>query len=118
MNNPFEIILNILKIINYEDDAHEFAENFIYVCNMKAIVELLQLLPEKEKAAIHTLLNESENEQIVLEKLQELIHPDEFAETLSATSAQLFDEYIQHIFPTLNITQKEHLEKYLASIAS
>ncbi len=118
MKNPFEIILKILDIIEYSDDKNEFAENFMYVCNMKAIVEMLQLLPEKENEEIHNLLKETKDENLVIEKLKEYIHPDEFHEILSSTSALLFQEYIEHILPTLNTFQKENLADYLKTIAA
>lgn len=87
--NPRELFLQVLSIIGYSDDREEFTNKFFQLCEQQAIANLVKSLP-----------------------------PEQVAANLEEVTKEVFGNYLQAVYPTLNDKQKTDLDSYLKSLPS
>lgn len=118
MLNPKNTIIDVLEIISYQHDKEKFSDDFIELCMKQSFLELIGEIP-KEKVEMLKIQMKSINDlDQYITLLKKYINPPLLKRKIEYTSAKLFQEYIDEIFPTLDENTKEKLMVYLGKVGN
>lgn len=102
-----DVLLQILKIINYPD-IEKFVSEFEMLNYLDAMANILPHLSSEVREYIK--INHANPE-----KIKRVIPQELYLQELIKVSAEALNQLIKDITPTLNLQQKESIEKLLAS---
>lgn len=111
---PYQVILNILDTIGYEDDKEKFANDFLTLCLQKAILNLSkELSQDKQDQLIQriSLISQDQMEQLILEYFPQ----EKLGEAMKVSTKSTLEEYINTVTPTLSKDQEDKLNELLSS---
>jgi hypothetical protein len=114
--DPKEILLNVLTIIDYKDDKETFANQFLQLCMQRALVDIVEALPQDQQKTIQEEVTPDKKPEEVQQILQRYFSQEQYLQQLQLSTQALFQDYIQTITPTLSDDQKQKLQQYLTSI--
>ncbi len=103
---PQEIIVNILDIIGYGDEKIAFADEFLTLCQQRAVTDLYNSLPQDKRAG-------KDPGQVI----KKIFTPAQSLEAIQKTTEKMLNEYLETIYPKLSEEQTKNLRAYLNSIS-
>lgn len=116
-HNIKDIIIEILKIIEYSEDKEIFAHKFIDAIHQEAVVSIINSLSSQDQAALKQHLSGNITPEMEKTLLLQYIKPDTYLAQLSITTEKIFRNYIETIMSTLNLDRQEKLKSYLVSLS-
>lgn len=115
--DPKDIIIKVLDIINYQKDKESYAKEFLGFCYQKAFLSYLETLPEEKQKELQQQLPEGSSPEKVKELLSGLVSTQEYEQSLEKAIKEVFDDYLKEIMPSLSEDQITNLQAYLSSLA-
>lgn len=115
MNNQ-DILLHVLNIIGYQNDKLEFINKFFSIIHIETIAQLNADLTEEEKKNLEEELKNSTNEDEEEKAILKYFSKEKFDKKIFEVTRDQFTEYLERVYPTLRLEQKEELDKYLSSL--
>ena len=114
--NPKDILLRVLTIINYQDDKNQFANDFLDLCLKKALVDMMESLPEGKKEEVKAKFSAQITPEEASQVMQTYFTPQQYMQNLQNATQFLFQDYLKTIMPSLSELQKTELQQYLTSL--
>ncbi|VVB85921.1 Uncharacterised protein [uncultured archaeon] len=112
VNTPQDLLLQILKIIDYSDNKEAFVEEFIKNIHLQSLSYLISTLsPDKQEEVKTELTMNKNNSDKVASTLNAYFSQSQMQDALKNASKSAMTEYIKTINPTLSATQKQQLSK-------
>lgn len=115
--NTKEILLKILDIIDYPENKEQLINKFISACQQQALINLVESLPSNEQEVLRENLSKTKKQDEAQKILLEDFSQEKIFEALKETTKKAFEDYIKDILPSLTVTQRENLQKYLSSLS-
>lgn len=105
-----EILLEILKAIDYKDDKDAFVQEFTDLVQIQAIEKLITALPQDQQEDLKSELaaNKDYSEK-VSEILRGRFPAEQMQKSLEETMQKSVTEWMQAVNPTLNDVQRQKL---------
>lgn len=117
-NDPKTIILEFLDIIGYENDRVSHAEEFLQLCQQRAVYSVLNKLPEEKQKEIIEELKINHSPEAIVATLQKYATKEEYSTALTHVTEQSFQEYLTQILPTLSGEQMKKVGEYFQKLSS
>ncbi len=117
MNNKFfEILDQVLTIMDYKEDKQKFILEFSDLCFGKTVSDIIEGLPQDKKQMLEKeILDEKDaNKQSAI--IKKYMSASEYNQRLEKVSGELFGDYIKTIMPTLSPERSAELKSYLSSV--
>lgn len=116
IQEPKQIIINILNIIGYKDNKDIFAEEMVSLILKTAVFKSINDIPEKSKTTLMLRLKGINSLESASEILKNYVSISDFHNNLSSVTSLMMQNYLENIIPTLNPSQKNSLNEYLKNI--
>ena len=114
--NPKDILIRVLTIINYQEDKDKFANDFLDLCLKKALVDMMESLPEEKKTEVRARFSANITPEEAAKVMQIYFTPQQYMQNLQNATQYLFQDYLKNIMPSLSEAQKAELQQYLTSL--
>ncbi len=108
--------MRILEIIGYTDDKETFAGEFVEVCIQQSFLEMIDRLPKEKVSQLEEKVKQAKDIKTFLRVLHTYLPPELLARCIERNTAQLFEEYLKEIVPTLDEKKAIELKKFLETI--
>lgn len=119
MNEPRDVLLKILEVINYTEDKKGFINEFENNIKIQTIFDLIRSLPnEKQDEFKKRLSDVKNNPEEIDEILKQYFSADKIQEEIRYITKNSFSEYIETTLPTLSASQADSLQKFLEEVAA
>lgn len=118
MDDPKQIILKILEIIDYQDDKEKFTRDFLEAIHKKTISHLVGSLNEEQKISLEEKLSGVVRSPEEISKvLFEFITEDQYQMIAKKVSGEIMRNYLETIAPSLSEDQTRKLDQYFLATA-
>ncbi|OGE44093.1 hypothetical protein A3A45_02105 [Candidatus Daviesbacteria bacterium RIFCSPLOWO2_01_FULL_36_8] len=116
MDDPREVILRVLEIIDYQDDKEKFTQDFLNAIHKKAISNCVGALSEEQKNSLETqLTGVVRSPEEVGRVLFQFITEDDYKVGAQKAAEEIMRGYLEAISSTLSENQTNKLKKYFNS---
>lgn len=109
--DPKQILLQVLTIIDYADEKEAFAEEFLQICHEQAMADLLTSLTEEQKKVLQRTTD-------IQTTLAQIIPSEQLNKALKEATKIQFQDYLKTIKPSLSQVQKDKLNTFFSSLHS
>lgn len=113
--NSRSILMQILTIIDFRENKKQFVDRFINLCLQQTFVELLSVAPAQVKTELNEVIQQSDMQKRV-DFFLKYFQSDQFNQKLEHVTAELFQDYITSITPTLTTNKQNQLSFYLSTL--
>lgn len=120
MNNPQNIVQEVLTIIDYQGDREQMAQTFLQLVNDQAILTMIDNLDSEKKSEFLKKANEQqldENSPEFATLAKEYFTDDLYVKAVKDSTEKLFAKYLTELMPTLSTEQQDKLFGYLGSLS-
>jgi len=111
--SPKDIIIDVLNIIGYQGEKDNFANELLNICEKQALINLIKMLSNEKQVSLNKDINESDMPSEILDKYFDSNRKNK---ALEEATAQIIQDYIKTIMPTLNAEQMANLEDHFKSM--
>lgn len=111
-----KILLSVLEIIDYKEDRDKYVQQFLGMSLLRALDKSLKTLPSDQKEKLKDELKADMSQEDIAGLIKKFSQNPDFQKILAEASAELLDEFVKAVEPTLSEDQKEKLNTYLSSL--
>lgn len=112
--NPQELILRVLEIIEYPGNRFKFSKKFLALCHFKACWMLVERLSEEDQAVIKKKIDKNITPVALKAHLIQMYAIDEYRAALHQASKKLFEDCFSKVILGLDGESKEELKTLMA----
>lgn len=113
-----KIILDILQIIDFNSDKLSYAYDLIKFSQLKALKNLINTLPEKQRDMYSDKLKQAIDQNQIIKEFETIFPKSKREKFFQIEFEKIFEGFLKAIVPTLNENKKKELEEYLDSLTS
>lgn len=111
--SPTQVINKVLEIIDYQENKDQFTHNLLKLCDKQAFMNLVKMLSNDQQVLLSKDLSTEDNSAQVMENY---FNDRQKYDALKDATAQIIEEYIRTIMPTLNKDQLIKLEEHFKNM--
>jgi len=112
--NPQELILRVLEIIEYPGNRLKFSKKFLVLCHFMASGILMERLSEEDQVVIKQKIDKNITPMALKANLIQWYAVDEYREALHKASKKLFESCFSKVILGLDGKRKEELKTLMA----
>src|SRR5712692_4620974 len=100
--DPKNIIVEVLNIINFDDDKEVYANRFIQNCVTQALLDTIKAIPQEKKNDLKQKMVWATDQKRQNAILTEYVRPEDYIEALKKATQAAFSQLLQEVRPTLS----------------
>jgi len=110
INTPHDLLLKILKVIDYNEDKEAFISEFIKNVRLQSLLDLISTLPTDKQEEIKAKLTSNANDAVkVTSTISAYFTQSQMQDALETASKDAITKYVETINHTLSVSQKQEL---------
>ncbi len=112
-----DLILKILEEINFNEDKDEFVNQFLENIKIQTIIDLFELLTDKEKEKFKSELTENSDSSTSINiVLNKFFSDDQIGKAVEGAAKNAISDWMEMIGPALDDDQRQKLLSVSASL--
>ncbi len=108
--DDLKLLLNkVLDAISFDSNREEFINNFLQLCAEQTVLELISSLPDDQKGKFKQQCQQKTDPQEIKAIILTFFNKEQYNQTVTKTSSELFTSFFKELEPSLNDNQKQQL---------